>query len=464
MAKKISGDKKELFESMPIPRALATLAIPTVISQLINVIYNMVDAFFIGRTGNSYMMAATSLSLPVMLITATFAHLFGVGGGSLVSRLMGEKRGEDARSVSAFSFYGAGVIAILYSLIIWLFMDPIFAFLGASDATMPFVRQYVTYVVVIGCIFSTMSHTLAFLLRNTGFSGKASFGLSGGGVLNMALDPLFMFVILPPGMEVVGAAVATMLSNACATVYLFIQVRKAAGSAPLSLSLREAKTIGKDNTKKLFAVGIPASVLLLLYDVSNACVNRLASAHSDQVLAAFGIVMKIERIPNAICIGIALGMLPILAYNFASGNHERMKKTMRFARIVGFAITGCFIILLEIFAKPVTNFFLSTAKGDTAASVLTVTLAAGFLRIRCLASPMQFINYSSSYSMQAMGNGRGTMIHSVVRQLVFYVPFMFILDRLFGESGLAAALPVAETCGAAVALILVARTIKKAQL
>ena len=464
MAKEISEEKKALFESMPIPKALAILAVPTVISQLINVIYNMVDAFFIGRTGNHYMMAATSLSLPVMLITATFAHLFGVGGGSLVARLIGEKKGEEARSVSAFSFYGAALIAIIYSLIIWLFMEPIFSFLGASEYTYPFVRQYVTYVVVIGCIFSTMSHTLAFLLRNTGFSAKASIGLSGGGILNMALDPLFMFVILPPGQEVVGAAVATMLSNACATVYLFIALRKASKSAPLSFSPKEAASLGKENTKKLFAVGIPSSLLLLLYDVSNACINKFAASHSDQVLAAFGIVMKIERIPNAICIGIALGMLPILAYNFASGNHDRMKKTMRFARIVGFTITGVFIILLEVFAQPVTRFFLSTAKGDTAASVMTVALAAGYLRIRCLASPMQFINYSSSYSMQAMGNGRGTMIHTIVRQIVFYIPFMFVLDKAFGDKGLAAALPVAETCSAIVALVLVARTIKKAKL
>ena len=461
---KVPADKQAIFESMPIPKALATLAIPTIISQMISVIYNMVDAFYIGRTGNPYMMAATNLSMPIMLLNIAFSNLFGVGGGSLIARLMGEKNTAQAKSVSAFSAYGAGVIAIVYSALIGLFLDPVLRFLGASDQTIPFARQYTLYVVVIGCIFSTLSMSLAFLLRNTGYSTQASIGLSGGGILNMVLDPLFMFVILPRGLEVTGAAVATLLSNICSCAYLVYAVLKASKAAPLSLSPKDAKSISKSNVKKIFSVGIPSAILTGLFDIANACVNMIASAHSDLVLAAFGIIMKVERIPNAFNVGIAQAMLPIVAFNFASGNHERMKKTINFARICGLTVSAISIIMLEIFAKPVTNLFLSTTKGDPSVAITTVAYAAAFLRVRCLASSVQFLNYSSSYSMQAMGNGAGTMIHAIFRELVFYIPFMFILDKIFGEMGLAAALPAGEACGAVVALILLSRTIKKAGL
>ena len=460
----IDQNKKVLFESTPIPKAIATLAIPTIISQMISVIYNMVDTFYIGRTGNPYMIAATSLSLTVMLLNLSFANLFGIGGGSLMARLMGMQRADEAKNVCAFSVYGAAAISIVYSLLVWIFLDPLLRFLGASDDTIGFASQYIFYIVIIGCVFSTLSMTLAFLLRNTGYSGKASIGLSGGGILNMALDPLFMFVILPRGMEVTGAAIATLISNVCSCVYLLVSLKKASAAAPLSLKFSDARRIGKANTKNLFSVGVPSAILTGLFDVANVVMNILAAAHGDLVLAGIGIVMKIDRIPNAVNVGLSQGMMPLVAYNYASGDHERMRNVIKFTRICGITVSVLCIILLEVFAGPVTNLFLSTSKGGAEAALATVAFAAAFLRIRCLASPFAFLNYSNSYCMQAMGNGLGTMIHAILRQVAFYIPFMFILDKLFGENGLAAALPAGEFCGGIVALILVSITIKKAAL
>ena len=457
------GDKRELFEKTPIPKALAALAVPTIISQMINVIYNMADSFFIGRTGNSYMMAATSITLTIMIFNVSFANLFGVGGGSLISRLMGQKKDDEARTVSAFSFYGVIAISLIYSLLIGLFMDPVLKFLGASPDTIDFARQYARYVIVIGVVFNTTSQAMAFLLRNTGYAKQASLGLSGGGILNMFLDPLFMFVILPKGLEVTGAAIATLISNICSFIYLLTQVIRASKTSPLSISPLQARKISKQNVKKIFEVGIPSALMIAMFDVANVCANKLAAGHSDQVLAGLGIVMKIERIPNGINIGICQGLLPLVAYNFASGNHERMQEAINYSRKVGFIISGICIVLLELAARPVTNFFLSTRAGDTATALLTVAIASRFLRIRCLASPFQFINYSCSYNMQAMGNGRGTLIHAFIRELVFYIPYMFLLDKIFGENGLASALPVGEACGAVAAMLLVRHTIKKAQ-
>jgi len=461
--KKSAVSKQALFAETPVPQALFTMAIPTIISQLINLIYNMVDAFFIGRTGNSYMMAATSLTLTMVMMNVALSNLFGIGGGSLVARQMGAGRTEKARQVSAFCAYGAAAIAVVYSTLIGLFLNPILKFLGASSATIDYARSYALIVIVIGSLPSILSLTLAHLLRNAGFSTQASIGLSGGGILNVVLDPLFMFVLLPKGQEVTGAALATMLSNTAACAYLLYAYHRASGEAPLSIGPRDAKALDRENIRTVFSVGIPSAVLTGLFDVANICVNIIASAHNDLVLAGMGIVMKVERLPNAINVGMCQGMLPIVAYNYASGDHRRMRSVISTTRWAGLAISFVCIALFETCASPISRIFLSTSAGDVESALLTLGYAALFLRIRCVASPVQFINYNTSYCMQAMGNGRGTLLHAFVRELVFYIPFMFVLDRLFGETGLAAALPAGEACGAVFALWLLHTWLKKRQ-
>ena len=461
MKPKNSPSRQELFEKVPIPKALATLAIPTIISQIINLVYNMVDAFFIGRTGNSYMMAATTLTLTLMLMNIAFGNLFGIGGGSLVARLSGRQKTDEARCVSAFSFYGAIAIALAYSLAIGLFCDPLLNFLGASADTIVYARQYTLLVIVCGNLPGILSATVAHLLRNVGCARQASVGLSSGGILNMALDPLFMFVLLPPGYEVMGAALATLLSNIFSCVYLLIAFRKAAASAPLSIRPADARAITRENIRGLFAVGIPSAILTGLFDLANVVLNMLAAAHSDLVLAAMGIVMKIERIPNAINVGICQGMLPLVAYNYSAGNRDRMSSAIRAARLWGLTISAVSIVLLEIFAAPVTRLFLSTSAGNADTALLTIGFAVLFLRLRCPASPVQFINYHTSYCMQAVGNGKNTMLHAVVRELVFYIPLMYIMDRIWAETGLALALLTGEALAAVFALWLLGRTLKQ---
>ncbi len=452
-------DKKELFETAPVPKALAAMAVPTIISQIINLVYNMAHAFFIGRTGNSYMMAATTITLTLTMLNVAFSNLFGVGGGSLTARLMGAGKKEKAESVSAFSALGCCVLALVYSSLIAVFLKPVLFFLGASDATIGFAEQYTMLVIVFGSLPAILSLTLAHLLRNAGYSSQASIGLSSGGIINIALDPLFMFVLFPKGSEVAGAAAATLISNILACSYLLFVYIRISKAAPLSLSPIKAAGTDKENIKSLFYVGVPSAILTGLFDLANICVNIIASAHNDLVLAAMGIVMKVERIPNAVNIGICQGMIPIVAYNYSSGNRERMKQTVNTARMYGLAVSAVSIILLELFATPVTGLFLDTSDSETAA--VTLKYASLFLMIRATASPVQLINYHTSFCMQAMGKGKETMLHAVVREIVFYIPLMFALDRLFGETGLAAALPVGELCGAIFALLLIRHVLKK---
>lgn len=455
------NDKKELFATMPVPKAIAAMAVPTIISQLINLVYNVVDTFFIGRTGNSYMVAAVTVSFTLFMMTVAFSNLFGVGGGSLMARLIGRDEPGRSKQVCAFSFYGAIAIALFYSLFIFTLLDPLLRALGASDATIGYARQYVLVVVVAGNLPVILSGVVAHLLRNAGYSKQASIGLSGGGILNIALDPLFMFVLLPKGQEVLGAAIATLIANIASCLYLVTTLKRISRTAPLSMSIREAKTIRRSDIGGLFAVGVPSAILTGLFDVANIVLNALMSTHGDLALAAIGIVMKVERLPNAINLGICQGMLPIVAYNFAAKNEKRMREVMNTARLYGLVISALSIALFETLATPLVRVFLNTSAGDAEAALTTIAFATSFIRIRCLASPFQFMNYHTSFCMQAMGDGRDTLLHAIVRELVCYIPFMYLLNALFGTTGLVCAVVAGEACGAVFAIFMLRRWMKK---
>lgn len=454
--------KKYLFEKMPVKKALFSMAVPTIISQLINLVYNMVDTIFIGQTGDAYKTAAVTLAFSIFMLTIAFSNLFGIGGGSLIARLTGAGKEKQARSVCAFSFYGSIAVALLYSLLIGVFQTPILRFLGASDNTIGFAKQYLLLVVIIGNVPVILSGTAAHLLRNTGYSRQASIGLSAGGILNVILDPLFMFVILPDGMEVFGAALATLLSNVAACIYLIFKMHSISKHSPVSMNPADLFRISQENIKVLFDVGIPSALLNGLFDVANIVLNALMASHGDLELAAIGIVMKAERLPNAVNIGICQGMLPIVAYNFASGNHPRMDQVIKTARKYGLGISFASLVLFEACSPLLCSLFMNTGAGtDRAAAVQTIAFAAIFLRIRCLASPLQFLNYSTSFGMQAVGYGRGTLMHAVFRELVFYIPFMFVLNGLFGTYGLSCAIIFGEGAGAMFAIVLFDRWKKK---
>ena len=454
--------KKELFETMPVPKALASMAIPTIISQLINLIYNMVDTFFIGRTGDPNKTAGVTLAFTLFMMTIAFSNLFGVGGGSLMARLIGRGKTEDSKKVSAYSVWGGIIIALAYSALVLAFMDPILTLFGAKDAeTLRFAKEYVVPVVVIGDLPIILSAVMSHLLRNVGYSKQASFGLSMGGVLNIVLDPLFMFVIMDEGSEVLGAAIATLLSNVASLIYFIIVMSKVSKTAPVSMSPRAIKGLSKENIRSLYSVGIPSAILTGLFDVANIFLNALMADFGNCQVAAMGIVMKAERLPNAINIGLCQGMLPIVAYNFSSGNRERMNKTINTARVCGLSVAAISIVIFELLAEPVSKLFMSTESGNVEAALATVGFSVIFLRIRCLASPVQFLNYHTSFCMQAMGDGKDTLIHAIFRELVFYIPFMFLLKTFFGENGLAAALVLGEAFGALTAIILYKRWKKK---
>ncbi len=427
MQNKMQATNEEIFEQLPVPAALRKMVVPAVTSQLIVLIYNMADTFYVGQTENPYMVASTSLILPVFNITLCLAGLAGIGGGALISRLLGRGDEAEARRVSVFSLYLGVAIAAVFSLGMALFMEPLLALLGAGENTYQYAKEYAMCVIVAGGIPTVLSNVLANLIRSIGRSREAGIGIVCGGVLNIVLDPLFMFVLMPKGHEVLGAGVATCLSN-CVACLFFLTVVFRMGKESIITFRPGVGMAGKKSIVAIFAVGVPSAVTSFLFDMDYVVLDKLMVSYHDLALAAIGIVLKVERFPLNVGIGICQGMLPLVAYNYASQNKKRMEETIRLSRRLGLAVAGVSILLYEIFAVQFTNLFISDPQ--------TVEMASAFLRIRVLATPLMFLSFFTVYLFQAFGKGRISLFLGVTRWLGFNIPMLFLLNFIFGMYGL----------------------------
>lgn len=426
----MKNDKTALFETMPVGKALLTMAIPTIVSQLITMVYNIADTFFIGLSNDPYKVAAASIVGVLFFMLNSLSNLFGVGGGSLLSRLLGQKREEEAKRVGVFSFYGALAIAAVYSLVCFLFTRPLARLLGASDNTIDYAASYLFYVVVVGGIPSTLGLTMSHLLRSAGYSKESGTGLAIGGISNILLDPLFMFVILPEGNEVTGAALATLLSNVITLVYFLFTYRRLQGKTVLSVSpkfIRLERTLIFD----IFAIGLPSALTALLANTTSIIKNNLTSGYGDIEMAAYGIVLKADMLPLNIGMGLCQGMMPLVAYNYASRNYPRMRSFTRAAQIAGMATACVFIVLFEVFARQIVWIFIR----DEA----TIAYGTDFLRIACLATPFMISNFQKIYCLQAMGKGRESLLLGVCRQGLLAIPILLILNHFMGLYGVVSA-------------------------
>lgn len=445
-------NKTALFETVAVPKALLTMAVPTIVSQLIALIYNMADTWFIGRTNNPYMVAASSLVLTVFLMAGALANLFGVGGGSLMVRLLGQKDESEAGKVASWTIAMAALAAIVFSLLCFAFMNPLLHLLGASDNTIGYARQYLLFVVVIGGMANVVSNVMSFMLRNAGYSREAAFGLGMGGLLNIALDPLFMFVILPDGLQVMGAGIATMLSNVASLVYFIMTYRRVRIESVLEIP-HKVERIRPESRRNVFAIGIPAALSVFLFDLTNIVINRLSASHGDIELAAIGIVQKVERFPLNIGIGICLGMIPLIGYNYASGNHRRMSEFFTAARIAGLAVAAVSVLMYYLFADRLIIAFISDAE--------TVRLGTAFLRARCFATPFMFLSFNMVNFMQAVNRGRESFLLAAIRQIGLNIPILFLMNALFGMMGIVWTQAVADIINVIISYIIYARVMRE---
>ncbi len=437
--------EKDIFENMPVRKAVLTLAVPTVISQLIVLIYNLADTWFIGQTGDPLQVAAVTVSYPLFMLLSGFGNLFGIGGGSLISRLLGRGEQGNAGKIGTFVIWASGIAALAYSFLIFGFGGQALRVLGTGGETLVFAEQYLFWTVVIGGIPMVLNQVLANIVRAQGRARTASIGMSVGGILNVLLDPLFIFGL---HMNVAGAALATCVSNVVSVLYLFGHMIRTRKESTVQLTVFPQK-IRPSYVAEVFSVGTPAALQIVLASVSNSVMIRLMSGYVESAVSGLGIAQKIEMIPFQIVQGLSSGVLPLIAYNYASGDRKRMDSVVRFSLASGFVISVLMFAMAELSAPWLVRFFIEDAA--------TVEYGAVFTRLRCISLPFINIEFMLISVFQGIGGAKQAFVLSFFRKGIFDLPLMMLANVLWPMYGLMLVGPVMEFLGGSLAVFLYQR-------
>ena len=445
------AQKTELFESMPIPRAVMKLAIPTVLSSLVMVLYNLADTYFVGMLNNAVENAAVTLAAPLLLAFNAVNNLFGVGSSSMMSRSLGKKDYETVYRSAAFGFYCSIFAGLLFSIAYTVFQVPLLNLLGATEETLGATIGYARWTVTFGAVPAILNVVLAYLVRAEGAAMHASIGTMSGCFLNILLDPIF---ILPWGLNMgaEGAGLATFLSNCVACLYFFVLLYVKRGRTyvcvnPKMFSFKRHIVVG------VCAVGIPASIQNLLNVTGMSVLNNFTSSFGSNAVAAMGIAQKINSVTVQIALGLSQGIMPLISYNYASGNIKRMKKTFFFTARIALV----FLVLMEIAYYAGARTWVGLFMQDQQ----IVDYGARFLQGFCLGMPFLAIDFLAVGVFQACGLGKNAFLFAILRKVVLEIPALVLLNALFPLYGLAYAQFAAELVLAIAAVIVLARLFRK---
>lgn len=426
--------KVYLFEEMPIPGAVMKLCVPTVLSSLVMVIYNLADTFFVGMLNDPIQNAAVTLAYPVLLAFNAFNNLFGVGASSMMSRAMGRRDYDTVRKSSSVGFYMALICAALFALVCTAFNGPLMNLLGVTEETAKATGDYIFWTVSLGAVPGILNVVLAYLVRAEGASLHASIGTMSGCVLNIILDPFF---ILPWGLNLgaAGAGMATCMANCFACLYFFVLLWKKRKSTYVSVSPKMFKP-NKFIVLGICGVGVPASIQNLLNVTGSTILNNFAAGFGADAVAAMGIAQKINMIPFQIAFGLSQGIMPLVSYNYASGNGKRMKKGFFYTTRISMTFLVLITVAYYVFAQGLIGAFMDNA--------VVIEYGTKFLRGFCLGLPFLCMDFLAVGVFQACGMGKHALLFAILRKIVLEIPAIYVLNWLFPLYGLAYSQLVAE--------------------
>lgn len=409
-----------IFRDAPVRKAVAQMAIPTVISSLVLVVYNMADTFFVGQTHDAYQVAAVSLTNPVFVMYMAIANMLGIGGSALISILLGQNRKKEAKSASSFCCWASLAFGVLLAVLILIFMDPLLKLLGSSDQTYQFSRDYLFYI-ALGAPFILFANTFGHAVRGEGAATESMIGGMIGTVVNIILDPVFILVF---HMGTAGAAIATVLGNVCGCVYYLFYFAKKSPMLSIHIS---ALFAAPSACIRVLSLGIPAGINSGLMSVATVLLNNALVAYGDKPLAAMGIVTKAYMLIAFIHMGIANGIQPLLGYCYGAGLRRRFTGVLKFSAVLTI-ICGTVLSAAYIFgSRPVVALFIDDAE--------VISYGSDMLIATSLAGPILGLLFLSINSMQALNRPLPAALLSVCRQGLFFIPLLYILDALFGIDG-----------------------------
>lgn len=422
----LSDERVRLFESERIPRAIAALSIPTVLSSLVTILYSLADTYFVGMLNNSVQNSAVTLAAPVLLAFNAVNNLFGVGSSSMMSRALGRKDYEAARKSSAFGFYCSIFFGLLFSLLCSVFSVPLLSLIGADEMTSQATEEYLFWTVNLGAAPAILNVVMAYMVRAEGSAMHASIGTMSGCFLNIILDPIF---VLPWGFDMgaEGAGLATFISNCVAVLYFLILIIHRRGNTFVTINPRYFG-LNKIIVLGVCAVGIPASIQNLLNVTGMTILNNFTSIYGSDAIAAMGIAQRINNVPMNIAMGFSQGIMPLVSYNWASGNIKRMKDAIYFAfKIILFSMLAV-TVLFYVGSPLLISLFMDNG--------IIIDYGTRFLRGFCLAIPLLTIDFLAVGVFQAVGMGSKSFMFAILRKLILEIPLILILNSLFPLYGL----------------------------
>ena len=435
-------DKTAIFESEPYRRAVIRQIAPAIAANMISLVYNLADTWFVGLLNDPRQTAAVTVVYPWFIMLTAVSNLFGVGGAAALARALGKKHPEEAKEISSVSFWFGLLFSAVFVGIFALLLKPALAVCGMTEATRDACIGYALNAIVLGGVFNSLSMLLANLVRAEGSSFAASLGVSLGGIVNIILDPFF---ILPRflGMGAAGAGLATAVSNMVSVAFLLLFVRKRSSVVSLDPRLLRA---GAGRLPGILRIGFPSAAQFMLTVVAIAAQAKFVSKYPTAALAAVGIIKKLDNLPINFSIGTAAGLLPLLAYNHAAGNTERLKKCFRFGVLIALGFALVCLTFYEIFAPDLARFFIKDEE--------TVRYSAAFLRRMVVAMPLMSVCYPMIIRFQAMGRVKESLIVSVLRKGVIDIPLLFLMDALQPLCGIMWVQPIVDGIALTAAILL----------
>ncbi|MEI0495848.1 MATE family efflux transporter [Brachyspira intermedia] len=424
------NDKKiDIFENYPVYKALITLALPTILGMLVNVFYNMVDTFFVGQTNDPNQVAAVSLTMPIYLVLMSFGSIYGIGGASYISRSLGARNYDKARQVSSFAFFASVITGFVCMIVFLLFLNNILKLSGASQNTYKFAKDYLL-IVAFGAVFVVCQMSLGQIVRSEGSSKEAMIGMMLGTIINIILDPI---MILYMNMGVAGAALATIIGNASSTLYYIWHIAKK--SSFLSIKFKDF-SLTKDIINNVFSIGFPVFMNNVLISIANILINNFASKYNDNVVAGLGVSQRIFMLVLLVFIGLGQGVQPFIGYNFASKNYKRMNASIKLSCLFSFVSGIIFLIFAFIFSKELIAIFI---KNDE-----VIEYGSKFLIAAYSVAPIIGFQFVFISTFQALGKALPSLILSVCRQGIAFVPAIYFGTKFFGINGIIWSQPIAD--------------------
>lgn len=446
-----NDEKIELFERTPIANAVMKMAVPTVISSLVMVLYSLADTYFVGMLNDPIQNAAVTLASPILLAFNAVNNLFGVGSSSMMSRALGVKDYNTVRKTSAFGFYCALLCSLLLSLFYTMFRGSILTGLGAQSDTVEATAAYLFWTTSLGAAPSILNVVMGQMVRAEGAALHASIGTMSGCIMNMILDPIF---IMPWGLNMgaAGAGCATFISNCFACLYFFVLLYVKRKNTYVSVN---PKNIGlqKNIILGVFAVGIPAAIQNLLNVTGMTILNNYASSYGSDAVAAIGIAQKINMVPFQIALGGSQGVMPLISYNYASGNIPRMKKALTFISKIMLSFLTVVMVGFFVGSNGLIRLFMSND--------MVVAYGGRLLKGFCIALPFIAMDFIAIGVFQACGMGKRALVFAILRKIVLEIPAIIIWNKLVPFYGLSYAQPTAEIVLAVAAVISLAQIFRE---